>query len=323
MQPLITVIVPVYKVEPYLTRCLDSLCRQSLKNIEILLIDDASPDRCGEICDAYTAKDTRFTVLHNEKNRGLSVARNIGIEHATADYLMFVDSDDWVHEDFCKAPYECAMKYNADLVLFRHQNITSPKHIEKNEAPANKSNRSLASSYKTKLEAIDLLHGFVGQTAWNKLYRKELFHNVSYPPGYLYEDVGTTYKTVLQAASIYFLDRILYYHRYRPGSITTLKIEKSLYDWIKLYMQQYYDLVAWGYPTEKLDALLKNKALSYCIKKKPDASDKHYLFCENVLLSSKSIPANYTRKQKVLFILFKYCRPLFELLCILYDKKIC
>lgn len=80
MQPLVTVIVPVYKVEPYLTRCLDSLCRQSLKDIEILLIDDASPNRCGAICNAYAAKDVRFKVIHNEKNRGLAVARNIGIE---------------------------------------------------------------------------------------------------------------------------------------------------------------------------------------------------------------------------------------------------
>ena len=207
MQPLVTVIVPVYKVEPYLTRCLDSLCRQSLKDIEILLIDDASPDGCGVICDAYAAKDPRFTVIHNEKNQGLSVARNIGIEHATADYLMFVDSDDWVHEDFCKDSYECAAHYQADLVMFRYQYIKNDKYTKgkspnRTPLPCHAQNTTptspAASGYKIQSEAIDLLQNVVGQFAWNKLYRKKTFHGISYPPGYLYEDIGTTYKTILQ-----------------------------------------------------------------------------------------------------------------------------
>ncbi len=96
MRPLVSVIVPVYKVEDVLARCLDSLCRQSLKEIEILLVDDASPDRCGEICEEYAEKDSRFRVIHHPENRGLSAARNTGIAQASADYLMFVDSD----EDF-------------------------------------------------------------------------------------------------------------------------------------------------------------------------------------------------------------------------------
>ena len=138
MKPLVSVIVPVYGVEDYLTRCLDSLCKQNLKNIEILLIDDASPDRCGEICDSYAVKDARFTVIHNENNKGLSVARNIGIEHATADYLMFVDGDDWVHEDFCKAPYECAVYHKADLIMFRYQSITRHEYVKRKKPHSNK-----------------------------------------------------------------------------------------------------------------------------------------------------------------------------------------
>lgn len=323
MQPLVSIIVPVYKVEPYLTRCLDSLCRQSLSDIEILLIDDASPDRCGEICDAYAAKDPRFRVIHNENNRGLSVARNIGIEHATADYLMFVDSDDCVHEDFCKDSYECAMHYQADLVMFRHQNITRPKQVKKSNTPANKLNHSLTISYKTQSEAIDLLQNVVGQFAWNKLYHKELFHDITYPPGYLYEDVGTTYKTILQASNIYFLDKTLYYHCYRPDSIITLRTEKNLHDGTKMVLQQYHDLMAWGYPPDKLEDFLKGHALGYCINKKPDASDKYYMFCENTLLDSNNIPANFTWKRKVLYVLFNHCRPLFEIICDLYDKKFC
>ena len=120
-QPLVSVIVPVYKVEDVLSRCLDSLCRQSLRDIEIILVDDASPDQCGEICEQYAAKDTRFKVFHHSEIRGLSAARNTGIAYASADYLMFVDSDDWVHEEFCKLPYECAVQQQVELVFFCHQ----------------------------------------------------------------------------------------------------------------------------------------------------------------------------------------------------------
>lgn len=117
MKPLVSVIVPIYKVEDYLIRCLDSLCRQSLCEIEILLINDASPDRCGEICEKYAAQDARFKVFHHQENKGLSAARNTGIINALADYLMFVDSDDYVHKDFCKLPYDTAVLQNY-LALF-------------------------------------------------------------------------------------------------------------------------------------------------------------------------------------------------------------
>lgn len=109
MKQLISIIVPVYKVEKYLECCLDSLCKQSMPEIEIILIDDASPDRCGEICDAYAAKDTRFRVVHHPTNKGVSAVRNQGIRLASCDYIMFVDSDDWVADDLCKEAYQCTM----------------------------------------------------------------------------------------------------------------------------------------------------------------------------------------------------------------------
>lgn len=318
MHPLVSVIVPVYKVEDCLVRCLDSLRRQSLSDIEILLIDDASPDRCGEICEAYAEKDARFRVFHNKLNGGLSAARNIGIANAYADYLMFVDSDDWVHVDFCKEPYECAVSYQTDLVMFRHDRIGYHKPLRIN----NKTNSFLKSGCKTCMEAMYLLQKVVGPPAWNKLYRKDLFQNISFPEGYFFEDIGTTYKTVWQSSRIYFLNKVLYYHAYHAGCISDLKTEKSLHDWIEMYLQQYRDLAAWGYPQDKLDALLKNVAISYCIKKRPDNSDKNYEFCKKVVLESKNIPAEFTREKKLMFALFKYCRPLFEFVCGLYGRKV-
>lgn len=316
MKPLVSVIVPVYKVEDYLERCLNSLCRQSLKDIEILLIDDASPDQCGKICDQYAAQDTRIQVIHHPKNRGLSAARNTGISQATADYLMFVDSDDWVHVDFCKAAYESAIQYQADLVMFRYQKVTNQQCPIKNDTK-----NHLSSGYKTRLEAMDLLFNTVDSAAWNKLYRKELFNTISYPEGYLNEDQGTTYKIVWKANRIYYLNKVLYYYFYcRAGNISSLKTEKAAHDLIEMTLQQYHDLAAWGYPSDKLESLLLSRALAYCIRKYPDLTDPRYAFCSKTL-KSKSIPKNISLKSKVLILLFKYCPSLFESLCALGNKK--
>ena len=323
MKPCVSVIVPVYKVEDVLLRCLEGLCRQSLTDIEIILVDDASPDRCGEICEQYAAKDSRFKVAHHKENRGLSAARNTGIGIASADYLMFVDSDDFVHPDFCKDAYACALRQQADLVIFRYENVEKTECFQ---MEVTESEVTSASGYKTQTEALDLLldgRTGVGQTAWNKLYRKELFRTISYPDGYLYEDVGTTYKAVLLSSGIYYLDKVLYYKCAHAGSITTLRMKKALQDWFAMFMQQYRDLAAWGYPKEKLELLLFNIAMGYCIKKKRDMSDSNYAYCEKALNTTVKIPEGFTVtwKRKALLVLFKYCPPLFELICALWGRK--
>lgn len=325
-QPLVSVIVPVYKVEDVLARCIDSLCRQSLRDIDILLVDDASPDRCGEICEEYASKDARIRVFHHMENRGLSAARNTGIAHATAEYLMFVDSDDWVHVDFCRLPYKCAVQQQADLVIFRHSRGNN--HKSSGNTNASKQNPETAallqSGVKTKVEALDLmLFAGVGIVAWNKLYHRTLFKSgsISYPVGRLYEDLGTTYKTVLQSSRIYYLDAALYNKCNYDGSITTLKTEKALRDWIEMYLQQYRDLAAWGYPPDKLESLVNDTALTYLIQKKPDAGDTNSVFCRNKLQSAKKIPDNFTWQRKVLFVFLKYCPPLFDLVCEMWGKR--
>lgn len=317
MQPLVSVIVPVYKVENVLTRCLDSLGRQSLKNIEILLIDDASPDRCGAICETVAAKDSRFRVIHHPENRGLSAARNTGIAHAASDYLMFVDSDDYVHEDFCRLPYECAVQNSADLVMFRRY------HIDKNGLGTTlQENINRKTGMVTQGEAIKLLlTDIVGNTAWNKLYKKELFCIFTYPEGYYFEDIGTTYKLILNAESVYYIDRKLYYWCHREGSITNTRAEKALSDWGKMQIQQYHDLVAWGYPTEKLEPRLKSIALTYCMRKKEDMKDPNYIFCRKTLQVTRVIPKYFTWRRKVLFVLLKYCPLVFDLVCNLWGKR--
>lgn len=313
----VSIIVPVYKVEDVLARCLDSLCRQSLRDIEIILIDDASPDRCGEICEQYAAEDERIRVLHHSENRGPSAARNTGIAFANAEYLMFVDSDDWVYEDFCKLPYECAVQKQADLVMFdfKRANQNNSSGLEKNVNDG-------GVVKLTCLEAIELMFRKSEEVCvWNKLYSRELFKTISFPEGYLYEDVGTTHRTILLADTIYFLDKVLYFHTCRDESITTLKTEKASRDWLAMSLQRYHDLAAWGYPSDKLESLLTNLVLNYCMRTKAAADDADYVFCRKTLLSVKRLPEGFTWRRKIMFVLFRFCPTLFDLICMLWRKR--
>ena len=317
MRTLVSVIVPVYKVEDVLSRCLDSLCRQSLKEIEIILVDDASPDRSGEICEKYAEKDSRFRVIHHPENRGVAAARNTGLAHASADYLMFVDSDDWVHEDFCKLPYECALQHGADLVIFGRCHVNKDglcKPVQGKE--------KFKSGKITQQEVINILKfPYVRNTIWNKLYKKSLLYATYFPEGYLYEDMAVTYKLILLANSIYYLDNELYYYSYHKGSITTLRTEKAFKDWVVMSMYQYRGLAELGYPKEHLERLLQNIALTYCIRRKADRQDADYVFCLKTLQSASHIPEHFTWKRKILFVLLKYCPTVFDLVCNVWGRR--
>ena len=170
-KPAVSVIVPVYNVEPYLRRCIDSLIKQTLQNIEIILIDDGSTDGCEAICDEYAANDARVRVVHQE-NVGLSEARNAGIDRARADYLMFVDGDDWVEPEFCEFPWMLAKKHKADSVMFQYRRLNN-NHIIVRQYFINE-------GIKPKEDAVNLLINGVGMTAWNKLYHRILYRNKRY-----------------------------------------------------------------------------------------------------------------------------------------------
>lgn len=310
--PLVSVIVPVYHVEPYLRCCLDSLCNQSLSDIEVILVDDASPDSCGAICEEYAANHAHFKALHQPENKGLSAARNLGIKHATGRYLMFVDSDDWVHEDFCKEAYEYAESHQADLVMYNYKKIKETDDaIDKVPAVF----RSFREGYHEPHEAMDMILASGGNAAWNKIYRKSLFDNILYPEGFLYEDTGATYKLVHKATRFCFLDKVLYYQRLRPGSITTSGVSKKvLHDRAILNSQRYRDLVAWGYQSEMLDYRFAYFALWYSVKAKKDRYNPDYVYITQTLRSYKKCPQVFSGKMRFLFYLYKYSPLLFDLL---------
>ena len=313
MNKLISIIVPVYKVEDYLERCLDSLRRQSMPEIEIILIDDASPDSCGEICDRYAAGDERFRVVHRPENKGISAARNLGIRMASCDYLMFVDSDDWVDNNYCKDAYQCAIRNNADLVMFNFHNIKDGK-----EHPG--AATTVPEGFKTRNEAIDLLFTIVQNYAWNKLYRKELFNGVLYPEGHHYQDITTTYKTVYNATNIYYMNkRLYYYYRLRAGSITS--DYAKFRDWFKMRILQLKGLWNKGCSSERFIVFLNTFAMGYCIRNCKKKSKPDYAFFAHVLRQNNTIPKGLPWKRAVLFILFKYFPPVFEIVCTVFNRQ--
>ena len=215
MNQLISVIVPVYNVEEFVKKCLDSLVRQSYKNLEIIVIDDGSTDGSGKICDEFAKKEKNIKVFH-KKNGGLSDARNFGIKKASGEIIAFVDSDDFVDEEYIGVMYGKMTRKDVDVVVCGYNFVKPKKDVL--------SGKNAAIKLLTKHENIDIV-------AWNKLYRKSLFadNEIWFPKGKKHEDTLTTYKVLSKARKVVYLDEILYFYNERPGSITkTEKIEERL-----------------------------------------------------------------------------------------------
>ena len=311
----VSVIVPVYKVEDYLYRCLDSLAAQDLNNIEFLLIDDGSPDKSGEMCEEYARKDPRFRVFHKE-NGGLSSARNYGIDRARGEFIMFVDSDDWVRSDFCRTAYSCAIKNNSDLVMFCNKVVRNVYETSFERVT------ELAEGHKSWMEAIDLLLGGVNVYAWNKLYKRSLFEGIRYPEGRLFEDQPVTWKLVSKAQNVYFTNEVLYFYFMRDSSIAHQESYKATKDKFEMRMQFYEGVIEKGYSSELLNSRIANAALSYAMRVKANPNDEISLKVNKILKSYKKIPHNLMRAQKILMFMYIHDIPLFDLCCELMGKRI-
>ena len=223
MKPLISVIVPIYKVEKYLTICVDSLLRQSYGNLEIILVDDGSPDECPAICDQYQNKDNRIKVIH-KKNGGLSDARNAGMKVATGDLITFVDSDDYISEDFVKSLFEAMSENNSDIAIANMKRTS--RRNDKNTVTDWK-----ASSFKSEDALIRMLYGApFGTSACGKLFKSSLFAGVEFPYGKFSEDLFTIYKTILKSKNVTYVgfDGYFYYYRDEGSIVVSGYKEKHL-----------------------------------------------------------------------------------------------
>ena len=258
--PLISVIVPVYRVEEYLERCVKSILSQTYKNLEVILVDDGSPDQCPAICDACAEKDARVKVIHQE-NKGLSGARNAGIDAASGEYFAFVDSDDYVSPHFIEELYQLLQDTGYAIGQCRFSYVKGDGLVEEGD--------SAFCIYRGE-SLMEQLYGpeekatcFV--VAWNKLYRAELFKEtgIRYPEGRIHEDEATTYRLFHEAKKLAFLDRALYgYYTENGESITSVFSAKRL-QWLTAHEERIAFFKKNGY--EKLLPAAYRKLCDACI----------------------------------------------------------
>lgn len=213
-QETISIIVPVYRVETYLSKCLDSIIGQTYPHLEIILVDDGSPDRCGEICDRYAEKDARIHVIH-KKNEGVARARNDGIARASGDYISFIDSDDWIAENAYEILLRGIRQYEADCAVGRCVTV-----LEKNGRLYPQSAPVPPVKKESAREAMK--HVLLkGSAVWNRLFKREIFDKIRFPEGRVNDDEMVALHAYAACRNIVFLNQDTYYYRIRKNSITT------------------------------------------------------------------------------------------------------
>lgn len=230
--PKISVIVPVYKVEKYIHRCVDSILNQTFTDFELILVDDGSPDNCGKICDEYAEKDNRIHVIHKE-NGGLSDARNVGIdwafEHSDSEWITFIDSDDWIHPRYLELLYNAVVETNSAICICGYEETTGKETtVDENIFKAEIINTEFFYSE----------HIVNAVVAWGKLYKKDLFREIRYPVGKLHEDEFTTYKVLFQYNSIAYVSQPLYFYFINSEGITKSEWSPKRLDALDAYEEQ-------------------------------------------------------------------------------------
>lgn len=219
----ISIIVPVFQVEHYLPRCIESIQKQTYSDLDIILIDDGSTDRSGEICDRYAKEDPRIRVYHTE-NRGLSAARNLGLEKARenqSQYIAFADGDDYMEPQLCEELLQCLVLKDADIAVcgYTLEWVNNSREVipRYTECSGNKA-------------LLTLLKGRLNNGVWGKLYRKLLFDSVVFPEERTFEDIAVMYQLVMKARRIIPVEKAYYHWVMRFNSITHQKSLKNLFD---------------------------------------------------------------------------------------------
>ena len=229
MGEIVSIIVPIFKVESFLRKCVDSIIGQTYPFLEIILVDDGSPDRSGEICDEYAAKDARVRVIH-KKNGGLSDARNAGLDCMSGDYVAFIDSDDWIDCDWVEVLLHNLLEYDAQMSIsgiireFEGEKASSPFLITESygNEPFQESN-------------IDMMRRYLRTSwvAWDKLYRAELFADLRFPVGEINEDEAIAMQILDRSKTVAITNQTCYHYLERGNSITTAAFSEKKLAWVK------------------------------------------------------------------------------------------
>jgi glycosyltransferase involved in cell wall biosynthesis len=238
MNPKISIIVPVYKVEEYLHKCIDSILAQTFTDFELILIDDGSPDNCGRICDEYARKDSRVFVIHKE-NGGQASARNAGIDIARGEFIGFVDSDDWIEPDMYELLYKICIDNDCDI-----SNISSIIYF-KNRIQTNGSHPLVVHSRAEAMKAM-LMGELYDEVVWTKLIKRTLLEDIRFTEGIVYEDTAFTYKVIHKSKKVCSIGAPKYNYIKRKESTMdrakkNIRIDAVLiYDEMVKFMEKYY-----------------------------------------------------------------------------------
>lgn len=235
----VSIIIPVYKVEKYIEECLESLRNQTYTNLEIILCDDESPDRCPEICERYAQMDSRFKVLH-KKNGGAASARNMGLDIATGDYLGFVDSDDVVKEDYIEKLVGLLEENDADIAVCAFTNlfVNTEKYVEMENT----------GDYSQVQYLERFLQDWKCGLIWNKLFKKELLGDIRFAEGHVIDDEFFTYRLVMNAKKVIVCDLPLYRYRMRKSGVMNQGRQKKMLKDRMEYFPERFEVVTEKYP---------------------------------------------------------------------------
>ncbi|WP_304343807.1 glycosyltransferase [Chryseobacterium koreense] len=233
--PLLSIIVPIFKVEEFLEECIDSILIQGFQNYELILVNDGSPDGCGKICDDYAAKDSRIKVIH-KTNGGLSSARNAGIEFASGRYLSFIDSDDFVSVDYFKENMQYLVSHPEVDML-----VAQVCHYDKVK---NTTRYQHANLLQSKAQVLEYLFSadYIA-SAWINIYQSNIFRDVRFPEGRIYEDGYILPQIADRAEKVYISDQGIYYYRRRENSITSNRLHATSY---RHHLDSYHRIIEYA-----------------------------------------------------------------------------
>lgn len=293
--PLISIIIPVYNAEKYLEKCIESIITQDYKNYEVILVNDGSKDRSLEICLNYAKKYEQIRSF-SQLNQGQAKARNLGIAKANGEFLMFVDSDDYVEQNFCSVAIKTQKKYNSDIVIFDFKRITS-------------NSEKIIRHFKDEggvIEKEEAMEYIVNNSyVWNKLYRRSLFDNINFPAGKYYEDVFVSYKLIEEAKNISYVKKVTYTYKETGESTVSRKNSNFISDQFEavdelfMFLKENYPMV---YESSVSDLLIKS--LRYCTFCPPDYNPELFDHAKHILLTTP-IPKLISFKYKFTILLFK------------------
>ena len=311
---MISVIVPVYNSEQYLDKCMKSILNSEFDNIEILLIDDGSPN--GFLCDQYADIDKRVRVIRHEVNKGISAARNEGVRQSVAPYISFVDSDDWINSSMLSDIYQLAVKHDADIVSCGTTEYINKKPRNMPVPTENLNSTEIIFEGKQVFEKSLLSDPMASHTAWGKLYKRSIFEGISYPEGRVYEDAATTYKLYYKSSKVVHSEKKLYNYRinstgisnsgFKPDSMDKLKASDEILEFVDINCaESLYHAKCF-----KIVTVLRLAAdfTSDVIKTYP----QQYKVVRQFLIDPTNIKNPFlSNRHRMLLIFYRFCRPIF------------